>query len=135
MDENLIKITFLMSVQRVVVEIRRTWTEDVLAMEGAIAAAAWRPTATPSPHVVETNEILCLPGRTRLETLNVGPGTRKCYLAALWLPSSFVMEFSKGPHAGSPLLTRLQAVSFLVGASADDLVMDDMLAGCIHAAF
>ena len=83
--------------------------------------------------IEKMDEIVALPGRTRLETLAVGRATRRQYLTTLWLLASWCLGLSDSVSTGSDLLSVWDALLFLKEQSSDDLVLDDMIAGFLDA--
>ena len=86
-------------------------------------------------NIEKDDDIQCLPGRTRLETLKVGLATRRQYLTMLWLLASWAMGTVSTTQSGDPNLSRVDACLFLKEHEDYDEVLDDMTAGYLDQAF
>ena len=86
-------------------------------------------------NIEKDDDIQCLPGRTRLETLKVGLATRRQYLTMLWLLASWAMGTVSTTQSGDPNLSRVEACLFLKEHEDYDEVLDDMTAGYLDQAF
>ena len=81
----------------------------------------------------QADAIQCLPGRTRVETLRVGPASRRQCLHVLWLLVSWSIGLSKQALLGCSSLLLWSAVVHLKNLEKDDEILDDMMAGWVDA--
>ena len=110
--------------------------EEGLHAPGAVASSS-RATKRRNQaiQIEQADSLQVLPGRTRLETLKVGPATRRLYLMSLWLLASWVMGYSEDALNGDPLYSLTESLVLLKSLEGDDAQLDDILAGYLDEAY
>ena len=102
---------------------------------GVGAAARSSSRSAMARSVAFSEEVTCLPGRTMLETVSVGPATRKQYLMVLWMLASWGMGASTRAMTGCPEVPMMKGLKFLIQLAKQDWELDDLVAGFLDSAF